>query len=198
MAPEVKAFDLVGGPGSVDTARVRAGGLATVRQAPRVPYDAAPSVDSAPADALLHPVSLVALVLLITNDHVLKAAWPGPVTGKLSDVAGLVFFPILVLSAGELALLATGRWRGPTRRALALAVGGAAAAFALAKTVPVGAEAAGWLLGLAQWSLSLPVRAITGAPLAPVVPAQLIVDPTDLLALPFVALAVWIGRSRLR
>ena len=40
--------------------------------------------------ALAHPGSVLALVVLVLNDHVLKQAWPGLVTGKLSDVAGLV------------------------------------------------------------------------------------------------------------
>lgn len=33
------------------------------------------------------PDTLVVLWLLLLNDHVLKARWPGPVTGKLSDLA---------------------------------------------------------------------------------------------------------------
>ena len=34
-------------------------------------------------DALLSPLPCLAIALLLLNDHVLKAAWPGPVTGKL-------------------------------------------------------------------------------------------------------------------
>lgn len=40
-----------------------------------------------PGDGLLHPLALLAIGILIVNDHALKAAWPGVVTGKLSDVA---------------------------------------------------------------------------------------------------------------
>ncbi|MCG5219698.1 hypothetical protein [Streptosporangium sp. KLBMP 9127] len=43
-----------------------------------------------------HPVSVVAALVLLVNDHLLKHAWPGLVTGKLSDVAGLVIAPPLV------------------------------------------------------------------------------------------------------
>ncbi len=39
---------------------------------------------------------MLALVVLVVNDHMLKAAWPGFVTGKLSDVAGLILFPALL------------------------------------------------------------------------------------------------------
>ena len=43
-----------------------------------------------------HPVTVLALVVLVLNDHVLKAAQPGWLTGKLSDVVGLVLAPPLV------------------------------------------------------------------------------------------------------
>ena len=39
------------------------------------------------------PPTLLALAVLVLNDHVLKQAAPGVVTGKLSDVAGLVLAP---------------------------------------------------------------------------------------------------------
>ena len=39
-------------------------------------------------DGLLHPIALLAVALLLVNDHLLKAAAPGPLTGKLSDSPG--------------------------------------------------------------------------------------------------------------
>ncbi|MFT5682697.1 MAG: hypothetical protein ACI8RZ_003621, partial [Myxococcota bacterium] len=47
-------------------------------------------------DPLLHPVTLTAMALLAVNDHWAKYALTGVVTGKLSDFAGLVFFPLLL------------------------------------------------------------------------------------------------------
>lgn len=41
---------------------------------------------------LTHPLFLTALFLLLLNDFVLKQAFPGGFTGKLSDVAGLFVF----------------------------------------------------------------------------------------------------------
>lgn len=38
---------------------------------------------------ILTPLFAVSVATLLVNDHVLKAAWPGWVTGKLSDVAGV-------------------------------------------------------------------------------------------------------------
>lgn len=43
---------------------------------------------------LLHPAFLVGLAVLILNDFWLKAAFPGWLTGKLSDFAGLLVFPL--------------------------------------------------------------------------------------------------------
>src|SRR5690554_2970964 len=48
---------------------------------------------------LTHPVSLAALVVMALNDHILKAQFGSWWTGKMSDVAGLVFFPALLALA---------------------------------------------------------------------------------------------------
>lgn len=42
--------------------------------------------------SLTHPVLLTATALLLLNDHVLKAAYPGFATDKLSDLAGVLAF----------------------------------------------------------------------------------------------------------
>lgn len=44
---------------------------------------------------------LAALVALIANDHWAKAAHPGLLTGKISDVAGLVVLPVLLATAAR-------------------------------------------------------------------------------------------------
>jgi hypothetical protein len=63
--------------------------------------------------------------------------------------------------------------------------------FTLAKTTTVGSLAFQWGLGLAQW----PIRVLAGHSLAPVAH---VMDPTDLIALPSIALAWWIGAARTR
>ncbi|WP_157978453.1 beta propeller repeat protein [Nocardia aurea] len=115
---------------------------------------------------LCHPVTVVAVVVLLLNDHLLKQAHPGFVTGKLSDVAGLVVAPPL------LALLFLGRADLPAT----LLTG---ALFTLVKTAETGAEAASHL-----WTL------VAG-------PSRVLADPTDLLALPALALAWWVRRRSL-
>jgi len=63
---------------------------------------------------LAHPFSVLGLALLLLNDHLLKQVWPGVVTGKLSDLAGLLMFPPLLAALMALAL--------PRARAKTLAV----------------------------------------------------------------------------
>jgi hypothetical protein len=123
---------------------------------------------------LAHPVSLIALVVLIVNDHLLKAAFPGVVTGKVSDVAGLVVAPPFLAS---IVLVAVGRL-SPGRVAVgSMAVVGIG--FTLAKATNVGASVAG-----AGWSMLMPH-------------AVVVADATDLLTLPALG-AAWYTWHRTR
>ena len=140
------------------------------------------------APLLLHPVLLVALAAWALNDHVLKAAFHAEWTGKLSDVASLVAFPLLAVGAIELAL---GR-RLARVELPATVLFCAATGFVMAtiNTLPAAAWAYRHGLGLAQW-LVLGAR---GAPHA----VQLTVDPTDLWTLPALAIPLalaWARRS---
>jgi hypothetical protein len=149
-----------------------------------------------PGDLLLRPVALGALALLVVNDHLLKAAYPGPLTGKLSDVAGMVFFPILLAAGWELGQAAVRRWRGPSAGAAVIAIAASGLAFVLVKTTTQGAEAFGWAIGLAQWLLVLPVRLLGDGGVPAPAAARIVADPTDLLALPALAIALAIGLRR--
>ena len=61
--------------------------------------------------ALGHPIFLVSLLLLILNDHVFKAQWPGSYwTGKLSDVAWLVVAPVVLGALLAAARVPAARW----------------------------------------------------------------------------------------
>lgn len=83
---------------------------------------------------LAHPYTLVALATLAFNDHFLKGVGPGWLTGKLSDFAGLFYFPFLVIAIVAL-LRRRGGLRGP---AVAPIVFGAVGVwFAAAKAIPV-------------------------------------------------------------
>lgn len=125
---------------------------------------------------LAHPVTLAALVVLLLNDHLLKAAYPGPLTGKLSDVAGLVLAPPLVTTV--VLSLARRMPAGPAATGSMVAVG---AIFTIIKAIPAAANAAS-----AAWSIILG-------------PSLVRADRTDLFALPALAIAwhVW-TRARQR
>lgn len=122
-------------------------------------------------DIFCRPLPLAAVALLALNDHLLKGSGfaPGWLTGKLSDFAGLFFFPLF------LATLAGLVFRGA--RASRLVVFSAAATallFALIKSVPEASAA----YELAAGSLRGVGRVRNAC------------DPTDLMALPMCLFAV--------
>lgn len=53
-------------------------------------------------DYFVHPLPLLAVSVLILNDHFLKFRFPSALTGKLSDFAGLFFFPLLLCAIWNL------------------------------------------------------------------------------------------------
>ena len=105
---------------------------------------------------ITHPLSLLSMFLLGLNDHYLKWNHPSYLTGKLSDFAGLVFFPLLL----EYALRS---------RVLSVVVTGIC--FTLVKTTTVG--------NLCYNTFHAELYALLG--LGRMVP--LIADPADCLAL---------------
>jgi hypothetical protein len=146
--------------------------------------------DRASGSLLLYPLSLMSVAVLLLNDHVLKAAAPGVITGKLSDVAGLVFFPLLLVSVLEIVALRR-RWQ-PSRGPMVLwSIAATAVVFILVKTTATGASVYAWTLGVAQWLVSL--GPLVGRSPEPVV---VVADPTDLLAVPAVLAAWWIAAPR--
>ena len=146
----------------------------------------APGRRAVPAGELFHPLTLLALGVLVLNDHVLKgSAAPDWLTGKLSDVAGMASFPLVLTAAADSALwlasLAGARVDFTLRRwKLAVAIAITAALMAAIKLSSGAARTvAGWLTEL--WGH-----------------AAIVPDPTDLLALPALAIAWWIGAQELR
>jgi hypothetical protein len=145
---------------------------------------------------LLHPVALAALLVLVLNDRVLKAARPGPVTGILSDLAGLIVAPLAVVAAWEVLLWASGRWTGPSRRALAVAIVVFAFAFAAVQVWPPATDAYRIGLAVLQWPFAAVVAAAGGSALPEVRPVVAVADLGDLLALPALAVTWWVGSRR--
>ncbi len=138
---------------------------------------------SAPGDGLLHPLVVGAVLLLVVNDHWLKQAYGNALTGKLSDFAGLCFFPVLLQAGYELSASRLGVFAGPSRRALLWAAALTALSFTLVKMSP----ACGTLyqVGLAslQWPLRAGLALASGAALPGLGKVALTPDLTDLWAL---------------
>lgn len=129
------------------------------------------------ACALVHPLSMTAILLLMLNDHILRRFWPSWFTGKLGDLAWLFFFPFLMTMLLTCFIPAKGN-KGKDLPALVAfsLVGGV---FTLAKTVP------GFHRLLIQT-----LEALLG------LPVSLRIDPSDLVALPSLLLA-WLVYRRI-
>jgi hypothetical protein len=106
------------------------------------------------------PLLIASILVLLVNDHLLKALAPSWLTGKLSDFAGLFFFPFLLGLLIE--CLPSQNWK--VTRVLAILI--TAVSFAIIKTVPTVNIASVIIL---EKLLSVKV--------------QIIRDPSDLLAL---------------
>jgi len=145
-------------------------------------------------DGLVHPVPLLALGLLVVNDHVLKATHPGWLSGKLSDVAVLVLLPFLLLAVADLVALAARGLPSPGGRAIFAAVVASAALFTAIEITPIGAEAYRWGLALAQWPVHAAAAALGGTALPDLRPVMLTADATDLLTLPAAATILLVMR----
>lgn len=140
--------------------------------------------------SLSHPLSVLAVAVLLLNDHVLKGAWPSWTTGKLSDVAGLVFFPLLLAALIQLVLP---RSTSVSRPLIMVCIVITAMVFAAVQVVPAAADGYRLVMG----ALQLPVRWMLD-PTARLMPVVLTPDPTDLLALPALAVAWRIATANLQ
>jgi len=50
------------------------------------------------SNLLIHPLFLFALAVLLLNDFIFKYTYPGEITGKLSDIAGLIVLSLIIYS----------------------------------------------------------------------------------------------------
>ncbi len=110
--------------------------------------------------AFRHPLFLASLLVLLINDHLLKGAGilPGAITGKLSDFAGMVVAPFVLA------------WvlRAKDRRALIAAHVAIGIGFAAIKLSPAFAHVVELAMSFVSWRIWS--------------------DPTDLVALPMLAI----------
>ena len=136
------------------------------------------------------------MALLILNDQVLKSVWPGLVTGKLSDVAGLSVAPLALQAAAEVGFAAAGRWMGPSRRVLLASITLVGVGFALIQLWPPAVDLYRNGLGAAQWPFRALAALLSGQAMPAFAPVAATPDAADLLALPALGVAWWIGSRR--
>ena len=134
---------------------------------------------------VLSPVFLVALGALILNDHFIKGHFPGVISGKLSDVAGLIFFPIVLVALAELVALVLPRRPYATSRWFLYASAITAVVYIGVKYISFGQQI--YLISN-QWIASVI------SPLGAAMPRRIIVDPWDLLPLLALVIPVIAGR----
>lgn len=144
-----------------------------------------------PAGGLLHPIPIVAIAVLALNDQVLKEAFPGFVTGKLSDVAGMAFFPLLLQAGVEVVQDRQGGW-APSRKTLWIATVSTGLYFGGIQVLEPLADSYRYGLAALQW----PFHALRAGAWVDLAPVHLVMDPTDLFTLPALGLALWAGWRR--
>lgn len=148
---------------------------------------------------MVHPAMVLAVAVLALNDHWLKGRFgtepaAGVVTGKLSDVAGLAFFPALLVSVLEVARWALRRGRGGwarSRRELAVAMAVTAAGFAVVQVVPAAAAGYETTLAVLRWCPAGVAAGLGGGPRPSLPQVSHVMDPSDILCVPAVWASHW-------
>lgn len=136
------------------------------------------TVSRIPGWALGQVWPMVTIGIIAANDWILKARWPGWISGKLSDFGLCFLLPIILVSLGEWVtwlwtLSQQRRWTPPGPILSGLACGVTILYFTLLQLSPT------WSVFHTAWlhSLFSNIRFVATP------------DPTDLLALPMVGLA---------
>lgn len=152
--------------------------------------------EATPGDGLLHPVVIVAIAVLVLNDHWWKEAFGTWWTGKLSDVAGMIFFPLFLQALWELGRAVAGRPFRPSRTALVWAAIATAVVFSLINVWTPASDVYRYGLGALSWPLHGLWAVVTGSSIPGYAPVTMTMDPTDLLAAPLVVVAIALGWRR--
>ncbi len=156
-----------------------------------------------PGDLLLHPAAVLSVGVLVVNDRWLKPHLGpelglGVVTGKLSDAAGLAFFPLLMASLLELVRWAA-RGMGAvawtvTRQELTGVVALTGVGFVAVQVLPAAGDAYAWGLGALRWLPVATAAVLTAAPLPPMPEINHVMDASDTLCVPALWLSYDLGR----
>jgi MFS superfamily sulfate permease-like transporter len=141
-----------------------------------------------PGSIIVHPIALLAMATTWCNDRYLKHVHPGWVTGKLSDLAGLAFFPFWAIGCIELLLLLCGRRRLARTRSMLVVVVATAFLFSGIKLSPAASRYYEHFIAR--------IRSVGLSTSVPNVQVSNAVDLTDLIALPALGLGLWVVHKR--
>ena len=147
-----------------------------------------------PGDCIRHPMSVFMLWLWLLNDHVFKDLWGNALTGKLSDISGLVVFPLMLVATYELICAYRQRVATHLHLVLWLSLGISAMIIILINMSDWGADFCRISLGLLQW----PFRCLWSLSIVPIHIVHLTMDPTDLWTLGALFIPYTIVSSRLK
>lgn len=129
-------------------------------------------------------VFLTSLLALLINDFILKPNYPGVVSGILSDLAGMIFFPIFFVAISEFVAALLPRRPLATPRWFWISTGLVGFLFVFVKFTDIGqgmyAQLVGPILNSPLGNLTV---GTTGA----------VADPWDLLALFLAPVPIWVG-----
>lgn len=126
----------------------------------------------------------MSLGALLLNDFVLKPNYPGVVSGILSDLAGMIFFPVLFVALAEFLAMLTPRRPLATPRWFIAST--ALIAFLLV-TVKFTELGQAFYRNLVSSVVTSPIGELT------VGSAGVVADPWDLIALALAPIPIWIG-----
>ena len=157
-----------------------------------------PNTKHTPGETLLSPIYILALILMLFNDHYWKGIGPSWLTGKLSDVSILIMGPLTIQALFELVLSRfTPHW-GPNRILLIVL------SFAMSLTMiainlwEFPAWLYRWGMGTVQWPFLAIINLWQEGTINAIRPVQLFMDPSDGWTAPSSLLALYVGWQRKR
>jgi hypothetical protein len=141
--------------------------------------------NSRAAEGFLQPLVIASVFLLMINDHFLKQRFPGFITGKISDFAGMIYFPLFLQAVFEILQSKLSRTFSPSKKALLVCVFATGLVFASIQLFEGPAYAYRWALGFLQSPVTGRINLVAHT-----------MDSSDLIALPALLIPLWLGWKR--
>jgi len=142
--------------------------------------------ERAPGAALLHPLAVLSLLVLVANDHWLKHAHPGVLSGKLSGFSAVLLLPLFLHALFELSYRAWTTQPPNARtanRTLVACLTLTCLVYAPPELWPPAETAYRYGLGALQWPFRSLWSLVQNQTTAGFVPVRATADPSDLVAL---------------